>query len=182
MGSSGATPGQRSALIMPNARLTATTAPPLPVRDLGSYLYEPAGAVIRAGVIAELGAQLDAGSSTRRSPTSRATGSAAHPSRSHLRFSNSCPSISRRCAPGCGRRRSVFWRSRNGVDIDPGVTKAAAVGWTGERDHGGFTDAEWGHCSNRRASVTSHRVRTPAAMRRLVSPAGTHNCRVLMSG
>ncbi|HJY43432.1 MAG TPA: methyltransferase domain-containing protein [Propionibacteriaceae bacterium] len=58
---SGATPGQRSALIMPNARLIATTAPPLPVRDLGSYLYEPAGAVIRAGVMAELGAQLDAG-------------------------------------------------------------------------------------------------------------------------
>ena len=57
----GATPGRRSALIMPNARLTATTAPPLPVRDLGSYLYEPAGAVIRAGAIAELGAQLGAG-------------------------------------------------------------------------------------------------------------------------
>jgi hypothetical protein len=57
----GATPGRRSALIMPNARLTATTAPPLPVRELGSYLYEPAGAVIRAGAIAELGAQLGAG-------------------------------------------------------------------------------------------------------------------------
>ena len=58
----GATPGRRSALIMPNARLTATTAPPLPVRDLGRYPYEPAGAVIRAGAIAELGAQLGAGS------------------------------------------------------------------------------------------------------------------------
>jgi SAM-dependent methyltransferase len=57
----GATPGRRSALIMPNARLTATTAPPLSVRDLGSYLYEPAGAVIRAGAIAELGGQLGAG-------------------------------------------------------------------------------------------------------------------------
>ena len=57
----GATPGRRSALIMPNARLIATTAPPLPLRDLGSYLYEPAGAVIRAGAIAELGAQLGAG-------------------------------------------------------------------------------------------------------------------------
>ena len=57
----GATPGQRSALIIPNARLAAAAAPPLPVRELGSYLYEPAGAVIRAGVIAELGAQLDAG-------------------------------------------------------------------------------------------------------------------------
>ena len=129
MGGSGATPGQRSALIMPNARLTATTAPPLPVRDLGSYLYEPAGAVIRAGVIAELGAQLDAGSSTRRSPTSRATGSAAHPSRSHLRFSSSCPSISRRCAPGCRRRRSVFWRSRNVASISTLRSYEGGCGW-----------------------------------------------------
>jgi hypothetical protein len=57
----GATPGQRSALIMPHARLVVKTAPPLPVRDLGRYIYEPAGAVIRAGAIAELGAQLGAG-------------------------------------------------------------------------------------------------------------------------
>jgi SAM-dependent methyltransferase len=57
----GSTTGQRSALIMPNARLLVATAPPLAVRDLGRYLYEPAGAVIRAGAIAELGAQLDAG-------------------------------------------------------------------------------------------------------------------------
>jgi len=57
----GANPGRRSALIMPNARLTVTAAPPLPVRDLGRYLYEPAGAVIRAGAIADLGAQLAAG-------------------------------------------------------------------------------------------------------------------------
>ena len=46
---------------MPNARLLVTTAPPLSVRDLGRYIYEPAGAVIRAGAIAELGAQLGAG-------------------------------------------------------------------------------------------------------------------------
>ncbi len=57
----GGIPGQRSALIMPNARLVVATAPPLSVRDLGRYLYEPAGAVIRAGAIAELGAQLGAG-------------------------------------------------------------------------------------------------------------------------
>jgi hypothetical protein len=57
----GANPGRRSALIMPNARLTVTAAPPLPVRDLDRYLYEPAGAVIRAGAIADLGAQLGAG-------------------------------------------------------------------------------------------------------------------------
>jgi SAM-dependent methyltransferase len=57
----GATPGRRSALIMPDARLVVTATPPLPVRDLGRYIYEPAGAVIRAGAIAELGAQLGAG-------------------------------------------------------------------------------------------------------------------------
>jgi THUMP domain-like/Methyltransferase domain len=57
----GANPGRRSALVMPDARLTVTAAPPLPVRDLGRYLYEPAGAVIRAGAIADLGAQLGAG-------------------------------------------------------------------------------------------------------------------------
>jgi THUMP domain-like len=57
----GANPGQRSALVMPNARLAASAAQPLPVRDLGRFLYEPAGAVIRAGAIAELGAQLGAG-------------------------------------------------------------------------------------------------------------------------
>jgi THUMP domain-like/Methyltransferase domain len=57
----GANPGRRSALIMPNARLSATASPPLPVRDLMRYLYEPAGAVIRAGAIADLGAHLGAG-------------------------------------------------------------------------------------------------------------------------
>ena len=57
----GSIPGRRSALIMPEARLTVTKAPPLPVRDLGRYLYEPAGAVIRAGGIPELGNQLGAG-------------------------------------------------------------------------------------------------------------------------
>jgi SAM-dependent methyltransferase len=57
----GARPGQRSALVMPDARLTASAAPPLPVRELGRYLYEPAGSVIRAGAMADLGAQLGAG-------------------------------------------------------------------------------------------------------------------------
>jgi hypothetical protein len=57
----GTRPGQRAALVMPNARLIAAAAPSLPVRELGRYLYEPAGAVIRAGAITELGAQLDAG-------------------------------------------------------------------------------------------------------------------------
>jgi THUMP domain-like len=57
----GARPRQRSALVMPDARLTASAAPPLPVRELGRYLYEPAGSVIRAGAVADLGAQLGAG-------------------------------------------------------------------------------------------------------------------------
>ena len=57
----GSSPGRRSALIMPDARLTVIGAPPLPVRDLGRYIYEPAGAVIRAGALPELGQQLGAG-------------------------------------------------------------------------------------------------------------------------
>jgi hypothetical protein len=57
----GANPGRRSALVMPAARLIVTAAPPLSVRDLGRYLYEPTGAVIRAGAIPDLGAQLGAG-------------------------------------------------------------------------------------------------------------------------
>jgi hypothetical protein len=57
----GSTMGRRSALIMPDARLTVTAAAPPPVRDLSRYIYEPAGAVIRAGAIAELGDQLAAG-------------------------------------------------------------------------------------------------------------------------
>jgi len=56
-----ASPGRRFALVLPDARLAAAGAPPLPVRDLGHYLYEPAGSVIRAGAIPELGAQLNAG-------------------------------------------------------------------------------------------------------------------------
>jgi THUMP domain-like len=57
----GASPGQRSALVMPNARLKASGAPALPVRDLGRFLYEPAGSIIRAGAIADLGVRLGAG-------------------------------------------------------------------------------------------------------------------------
>ncbi len=57
----GARPGQRSALVMPDYRLNAAAGPPLPVRDVGRYLYEPAGAVIRSGGLTELGAQLGAG-------------------------------------------------------------------------------------------------------------------------
>ena len=45
----------------PPQRLAATARPWLPVRDLGDYLYEPDGAVIRAGGVAELGLQLGAG-------------------------------------------------------------------------------------------------------------------------
>jgi SAM-dependent methyltransferase len=57
----GSSAGRRSALILPDGRLTVIGAPPLPVRELGRYLYEPAGAVIRAGAIPELGSQLGAG-------------------------------------------------------------------------------------------------------------------------
>ena len=38
-------------------------------RALGGYLYEPDGAVIRAGLVGETAAQVQAGCSTPRSPT-----------------------------------------------------------------------------------------------------------------
>ncbi len=55
-----AVPGRRSALILPEARLIARHAGPLDVGPLGAYLYEPDGAVIRAGGVAQLGADLQA--------------------------------------------------------------------------------------------------------------------------
>ena len=62
----GATPGGRAALVGPDeqgqtSRLLVTQEPELPVRALGQYVYEPAGAVIRAGGVAQLGAELGAG-------------------------------------------------------------------------------------------------------------------------
>ncbi len=56
----GAEPGRRSALVLPDARLIARDAEPLDVGPLGAYLYEPDGAVIRAGGVAQLGADLKA--------------------------------------------------------------------------------------------------------------------------
>jgi hypothetical protein len=57
----GASPGRRSALLWPDRRLVTDAVEPLGVRDVGRYLYEPDGAVIRAGGVAQLGSQLDAG-------------------------------------------------------------------------------------------------------------------------
>ncbi|HYI54013.1 MAG TPA: class I SAM-dependent methyltransferase [Microlunatus sp.] len=57
----GARPDTRAALVLPDDRLVVDpTAAPLPAGPVGSVLYEPAGAVIRAGAIAQLGAALDA--------------------------------------------------------------------------------------------------------------------------
>ena len=61
----GATPGRRSALVHADGRwhrlVTDPGAAPLPVRGLGAYLFEPVGAVIRSGGLAQLGAELQAG-------------------------------------------------------------------------------------------------------------------------
>ncbi len=62
----GARPGVRAALVWladdptPH-RVVASAVDPLPVRDLGDYLYEPDGAVIRAGAVADVGLRLGAG-------------------------------------------------------------------------------------------------------------------------
>ena len=62
----GAAPGVRAAVVGPDDRgsthrFTVTEVPELPVRALGQYVYEPAGAVIRAGGVNQLGAELGAG-------------------------------------------------------------------------------------------------------------------------
>lgn len=57
---SGAVPDRRSALIMPGERLAAESLSAA-VAPIGRYLYEPDGAVIRAGSIAALADRLGAG-------------------------------------------------------------------------------------------------------------------------
>ncbi len=57
---SGAAAGSRSALIMPTTRMLVTDSDPLDVGPLDAVLYEPDGAVIRAGGIAQLGRALGA--------------------------------------------------------------------------------------------------------------------------
>jgi SAM-dependent methyltransferase len=62
----GATAGARAALVRPDRstdwhRLETRPVPPLEVRKLGRMLFEPDGAVIRSGGIAQLGSALDAG-------------------------------------------------------------------------------------------------------------------------
>lgn len=61
----GSAPGRRSALVHAGGRwhrlVTDPAVNPLPVRDLGRYLFEPVGAVIRSGGLAQLGADLEAG-------------------------------------------------------------------------------------------------------------------------
>jgi hypothetical protein len=62
----GATPGARAAVVRTHEsagwqRLETVSGPPLEVRELGRYLFEPDGAVIRSGGIAQLGRTLNAG-------------------------------------------------------------------------------------------------------------------------
>lgn len=59
---SGSVPGERSALVLPGHRLVvAAKRPSLDVVAARAYLYEPDGAVIRAGGVTTVGASLDAG-------------------------------------------------------------------------------------------------------------------------
>jgi SAM-dependent methyltransferase len=62
----GATPGSRAALVRADRsagwqRLETVSSQPLEVRELGRYLFEPDGAVIRSGGITQLGRTLNAG-------------------------------------------------------------------------------------------------------------------------
>jgi SAM-dependent methyltransferase len=56
----GSEPGRRSALLWPDQRLVGAPVP-LPVRPPGAVVYEPDGAVIRAGGVGVLGERLGAG-------------------------------------------------------------------------------------------------------------------------
>ena len=56
----GSVPGRRSALLTPDRRLVGAPAH-LDVRAPGAYVYEPDGAVIRAGAVGVLGERLGAG-------------------------------------------------------------------------------------------------------------------------
>ncbi|QDP98624.1 class I SAM-dependent methyltransferase [Microlunatus elymi] len=55
----GSTPDRRAALIMPDHRMIARPTS-TPVRALGQFLYEPDGAVIRAGAVGTLAEELSA--------------------------------------------------------------------------------------------------------------------------
>lgn len=55
-----AVPGRRSALVWPGQRLVTEPADPLEVAKVRAYVYEPDGAVIRAGGVAQLGQSLGA--------------------------------------------------------------------------------------------------------------------------
>lgn len=57
---SGSVSGQRGALILPDHRLPADPEAAIEVGQLGNYLYEPDGAVIRSGGIATLGQRIGA--------------------------------------------------------------------------------------------------------------------------
>ena len=74
----GSQPDTRVAMLLPDDRLLVDpAAATLPIGPVGSVLYEPAGAVIRAGGIAQLGASL--GARLLHPEIAYLTGDVAHP-------------------------------------------------------------------------------------------------------
>ena len=125
----GATPGRRSALIMPNARLTVTAAPPLPVRDLGRYLrtrrrchpswrHRRAGRQLGAGLLDPQVAYL---TSDQLCSTPFAAAFEVH---------QRLPFHLKALRTGCEAQIGVLEIKKRGIDVDPAASKAAAVGWT----------------------------------------------------
>lgn len=55
------TAGRRATLLPGGASLTGAHVPDLPVREPAGFLYEPDAAVLRAGLVTVVGAELDAG-------------------------------------------------------------------------------------------------------------------------
>jgi hypothetical protein len=165
-----ASPRQRSALVMPNSRLAASGAPPLAVRELGRYLYEHAGAVIRAGAIAALGAQLGAGlldsqiaylTSDQLCMTPLAT---AFEVREQLPFHLKAPHKWVRQG-----QIGVLENKKRGVDVEPAeLRRRLRLSGPNSATIGDFADTEPRYRRDRRAGVTTY----VALSCRAVTPPG----------
>ena len=110
--------GRRSALIWPDHRLTVPADNPIldisrPLR----YLYEPDGAVIRAGGIRRSANRLARPCSIARSPTSPVTNANQPRTRRPLRSTRPCPTTGACCAPGYVPTASASWRSRSAASM-----------------------------------------------------------------
>ena len=84
-----------------------------PVREVGAFLYEPDGAVIRAGLVTAVAAGSTADWSIRTSPTSPATTPSGPPSPVPTGSWSTSPTVRSSSRPPCASAASVGSRSRS---------------------------------------------------------------------